>query len=164
MLQESLRSPKTVSTASLPEAVDGHIGNRPLPSSRRAEALAIVGALGALCGGAIGSMLLGGLLTRSRSGFHWDVDIAFSLVFGGGFGALVGGLAAPLLGWYCFRHVPLGRAMLVTAVGTLTGAAVGLMAANAPVLGGCLGFTVAGVALRFHPKPARESLRKLCTA
>ena len=120
----------------------------------RARALATVSVLGAIGGGIIGTALLAGLQTRAPGGFDWKVDIPFGLMFGGTFGALVGALGAPLMGWYFFRHVPLGRAMAITGIGTVAGALVGLAAATTPVIGGCVGFALAAVALRFHPRAA----------
>jgi hypothetical protein len=79
-------------------------------------------------------------------------DAIFDLVFGGSFGALVGALGAPLLGWCFFRHVPLGRAMVITSIGTIDGALVGLVAGRDPVIAGVLGFAITGAALRYHPR------------
>ena len=132
---------------------------RPPAPEDRVRALAVVAALGAVGGGIIGTALLAALQTRSPGGFHWSVDIPFGLVFGGTFGAAVGAAAAPLFGWLCFRHVPLGRAMAATAAGTVGGALLGLWLRGAPVAGGCLGFALAAVALRFHPPPANEALQ-----
>jgi hypothetical protein len=125
----------------------------PTPSDRR-RALAIVSALGAIGGGAIGAILLTALQVRAPGGFHAGIDVPLGLVFGGGFGAVAGALGAPTLGWLFFRHVPLGRAMVVTGIGTVAGALVGLAVAVAPVTGGCVGFALAAMALRFHPRSA----------
>ena len=74
-----------------------------------------------------------------------------------GAGALTGTIGAPLLGWALLRRVPLGRAILMTAVGTVIGAVVGELlnpfnpyAHTIPgVIGGALlGFVVTGVGLR----------------
>ena len=108
--------------------------------------------LGAIGGATIGTTLLAALQTRAPGGFHWTVDIPFGLVFGGSFGAVVGALGALLMGWFFFRHVPLGRAMPITGAGTVAGAVVGQLATGAPVIGGLLGFVVSAAALRFHPR------------
>ena len=123
---------------------------------RVVRATLIVSALGALGGGAIGTVLLAALQVGAPGGFHWAIDLAFSLMFGGTFGAAVGAVGAPLLAWVAFPHVPLGRALLATGLGTITGAVAGLTLGGAPVLGGCLGFLVAGLALRFHPRPVGD--------
>lgn len=96
----------------------------------------------------LGSLILFLLQRDAAGGWSW-VDVPFSLMFGGGFGALVGVVAAPATGFLLFRHVPLGRAMAVTAAGTIAGAAIGFAAAGMPVIGGCAGFLVAAVLLRF---------------
>jgi hypothetical protein len=124
---------------------------------RVVRATLIVSALGALGGCVIGTVLLAALQVGAPGGFHWAIDLPFSLMFGGTFGAAVGAVGAPLLAWVAFPHVPLGRAILATGLGTITGAVAGLTLAGAPVLGGCLGFLVAGVALRFHPRPVGDS-------
>ena len=123
----------------------------PTRSANRGRALAIVSGLGALGGGTIGTLLLAALQTRAPGGFHWSIDIPFGLMFGGTFGAIVGAVGAPLLGWAFFRHVPLGRAIAVTSIGTIGGALIGLLTTGAPVIGGVLGFVLFGVALRLHP-------------
>jgi hypothetical protein len=120
---------------------------------RVVRATLVVSALGALGGCVIGTVLLATLQVGAPGGFHWAVTLPFSLMFGGTFGAAVGAVGAPLLAWVAFPHVPLGRAILATGLATVAGAAAGLMLGGAPVLGGCLGFLVAGVALRFHPRP-----------
>jgi hypothetical protein len=127
----------------------------PYPELERrvVRATLIVSALGALGGCVIGTGLLAALQVGAPGGFHWAIDLPFSLMFGGTFGAAVGAVGAPLLAWVAFPHVPLGRALLATGLGTVAGAAAGLMLGGAPVLGGCLGFLVTGVALRFHPRP-----------
>jgi hypothetical protein len=118
------------------------------PSPRVAGALARVAALGATGGFVLGSLILGLLQHSAPGGWSW-VDVPFSMMFGGTFGALVGAVGAPLMGWLFFRHVPLGRAMLVTGAGTVAGAGIGLAAAGRPLIGGCLGFLAAAVLLRF---------------
>lgn len=120
----------------------------PHPSPRTTRAAARVALLGAAGGFVLGSLILFLLQHDAPGGWSW-VDVPFSMMFGGGFGALVGAIAAPAAGFLLFRHVPLGRAMAVTGAGTLAGAAIGLAAAGMPVLGGCAGFLVAAVLLRF---------------
>jgi hypothetical protein len=83
-----------------------------------------------------------------------------------GAGAVAGMIAAPLLGWGLLRRVPLGRAILVTAIGTVVGAVGGELlnpfnpyARTVPgVIGGALvGFFVAGAGLRIATRSAPSS-------
>jgi hypothetical protein len=83
-----------------------------------------------------------------------------------GAGAAAGMIAAPLLGWGLLRRVPLGRAILVTAMGTVVGAIGGELlnplnpyAHTVPgVIGGALvGFLVAGAGLRIATRRAPSS-------
>jgi hypothetical protein len=79
------------------------------------------------------------------------------LAIGGAFGAVTGTIVAPLVSWLLLRHVPLGRAMVQTALGTILGGAIGFFL---PVLGlgvavvpgflwgGLVGLTAAAVRLR----------------
>jgi hypothetical protein len=80
-----------------------------------------------------------------------------------GAGAVVGMAGAPLLGWSLLRRVPLGRAILVTAFGTVVGAVGGELlnplnpyVQTVPgVVGGALaGFLVAGIGLRIAARRA----------
>jgi hypothetical protein len=141
------------SAAALRDQAEGPDALAALPypelERRVIRATLVVGALGALGGCVIGTVLLAALQVRAPGGFHWAIDLPFGLMFGGTFGAAVGAVGAPLLAWFAFPHVPLGRAMLATGLGTVAGALAGLTLAGAPVLGGCLGFLAAGVALRF---------------
>jgi hypothetical protein len=141
------RRPEFEHAAELAELSDRELERRVV------RATLIVSALGALAGCVIGTVLLAALRVGAPGGFHWAIDLPLSLRFGGTFGAAVGAVGAPLLAWVAFPHVPLGRALLATGLGTIAGAVAGLALAGAPVLGGCLGFLVVGVALRFHPRP-----------
>ena len=75
-------------------------------------------------------------------------------------GGAVGMVGAPALGWGLLRRVPLGRAVLGTACGTVLGAIAGeLLRPVNPyshtipgfIAGAFLGFVVAGIALRARP-------------
>jgi len=75
-------------------------------------------------------------------------------------------VGAPLLGWALLRCVPLGRAILVTAIGTFIGAIVGEFlnpfnpyAHTIPgVIGGALlGFVISGGGLRIATARAVSS-------
>lgn len=71
-------------------------------------------------------------------------------------GAVAGTIAAPLLAWGLLRRVPLGRAILATAVGTVVGAVAGewlrpfnpyVRTLPGVITGAFVGFLFAGVAL-----------------
>ena len=91
--------------------------------------------------------------------------------FAAGAGALTGAVGAPALAWALLRRVPLGRAVQVTAVGTVIGAVVGEVlnplnpyARMIPgVIGGALlGFVGAGVGLRIAiGREARGSVARV---
>ena len=83
-----------------------------------------------------------------------------------GFGALCGLVGGPLLGWGLLRRVPLGRALVWTAVGTIVGAVGGealrsVITPFGPLLpgvltGAFLGFVAAGIGLHVHARPAQS--------
>lgn len=79
------------------------------------------------------------------------------LAVAAGAGAFVGIIGAPMLGWGLLREVPLGRVILVTALGTIGGAVVGEWArflnpyaAIIPsvIAGAITGFLLSGIGLR----------------
>jgi uncharacterized membrane protein YfcA len=80
---------------------------------------------------------------------HLDV-----LAFVAGFGAIFGIVAAPAGGWLLLRHVPLGRAMLWSVMGTVVGGVgvwmipVGHDQIGRAVIGAVLGFLGAAFVLR----------------
>jgi hypothetical protein len=98
-------------------------------------------------GGALGAGVLA-LLQHRATGFAW-ADVSSALVLGGGIGAMLGAAGLPVLGWLCFRHVSLGRALLVTGAGALAGATMGLAIGSSALVGAGLGFLGASVLLRF---------------
>lgn len=76
-----------------------------------------------------------------------------------GFGAVAGAIAGPSLAWGLLRHVPFGRAIAFTALGTVMGSIAGELfrsvnpfAAIVPgvIAGAIMGFLLAGIALRLH--------------
>ncbi len=107
---------------------------------------ALLAGSGALVGGVIGSALLFALQLGAPGGIHPEIDIPFAVALGGTFGALVGGVAAPLMGWTLLRRVPFGRAILGTAIGTLIGAGAGTVLGH-PAIGGVTGYGMASAAL-----------------
>lgn len=119
--------------------------SRAAPMTRGGVTLLLAGT-GAAVGFVLGTAILAFLQIWAPGGFHWGIDIPFGMMFGGTFGALVGGVGAPLLGWLFLRTVPLGRAIGWSAIATLTGASIGTLVGY-PVLGGCLGFGLGALIL-----------------
>ena len=118
---------------------------RVAPMSRGDVTLLLAGT-GAVVGFVLGTAILAFLQIGAPGGFHWGIDIPFGMMFGGTFGALVGGIGAPLFAWLFMRTVPLGRAIGWSAVATVAGAAGGLVVGH-PALGGCVGFGLGALAL-----------------
>ena len=107
--------------------------------------------VGAVTGAVVATVLMNFLPIPTRS---------FSLeLFGVGavYGALFGAVLFPTAGWLLMRHVPLGKALLGTSIGTLAGGLLGWflpIGAIPPVrsLGlGVLGFAIAVLLLRRSP-------------
>ena len=81
-------------------------------------------------------------------------------------GAFVGIIGAPLLGWGLLRRVPIGRIILVTALGTIIGAVVGEWTRPfnpyprtmpGVIAGALIGFLLSGIGLRVLAQSARMS-------
>src|SRR5688500_3432744 len=98
----------------------------------RARRIVIVtlslGAVGALFGGLVGA-LIGFVMGVVRRGQPVEGAAMAMLTTGAG-GAALGAVLMPVSGWLLLRHVPLGRALGYATLGTLTGAAIGLLAAG----------------------------------
>lgn len=112
-------------------------------------------AAGALAGAAMCTLML--LLLSGEPSKLWVArDL---LAFAASFGARAGAVLGPVAAWLLMRHVPLGRAIGGTALGTLAGGALGLLLAG-PVESfpaGLLGFGAAAVYLRIRtPRPGRR--------
>lgn len=111
---------------------------------------------GALIGAVLGALLL--IVWALRMGAAADVPDAALL--GGAVGAGLGAVLTPITAWVFLRRVPLGRAMAETAVGTVIGAAAGLVLGSvgwepgaglpAGVVGALIGFLAAALRLRFR--------------
>jgi hypothetical protein len=112
--------------------------------------------VGAICSAAAVSLIaaieggVGSLTSRELRGL---------LGIAGAFGAVVGMIGAPALSWALLRRVPLGRAMLFTAIGTVMGAVGGELTrplnpyartVPAVLVGAFLGFIGAGVLARLR--------------
>src|SRR5256885_14482120 len=89
------------------------------PARIAAVTTGLMGA-GAVCGAVTGIWSLG--LVMSISG---PLAIDVLLVFGGMVGAVLGAIAAPILGWSLLRRVPFGRMLAVCSAGGPDGAAAG---------------------------------------
>ena len=117
---------------------------------------AVFGALAGVVAFALGLLISQGFL---RPG---DLD---ALPFAGGFGAIIGAIAAPAAGWLLLRRVPLGRAVAWSVLGAVTGAVAGWVLGGGfdagtngvrsfgdpfvnAVAGALLGFLIAAVVLR----------------
>ena len=121
--------------------------------------LGLIG-LGALTGAACGAVIPVAVVLLT--GHYGDViapGVGPLAALGAGFGALVGSVAGPTVGWGLLRRVPLGMAALWSAAGTVAGALVGELLAPfdaysrvmpGVIAGGILGFLIASTALRLH--------------
>src|SRR2546423_14681272 len=97
------------------------------PARIAAVTTGLMGA-GAVCGAVTGIWSLG--LVMSISG---PLAIDVLLVFGGMVGAVLGAIAAPILGWSLLRRVPFGRMLAVCSAGTPIGGAVGSFTTPQPL-------------------------------
>ena len=102
---------------------------------------------GTIIGGVLGLLaMLGWVLIRDAASLRQSLAV---LGIAAGFGALAGAVLAPVFAWGLLRSVPLGRAILGTALGTIAGVIIGpLIAPQGLVLGALAGFTSAAIVLR----------------
>ena len=126
--------------------------------------LGLAGA-GALVGAVCGVVALAIVLGLAGERRLLDPDL---LTIGGAFGAVTGAIFAPVMSWLLLRHVPLGRAILHTAIGAIVGGAIGFFL---PVWrlgfgivpgflwGGLLGGT--GAAIRLRLASSRHTATRL---
>jgi len=122
-----------------------------------AVTVGVVGAgavVGALCGVVLASLAL--LLTASINELM-SRDTAVFLGLCATVGGVVGGITSPIVAWGLLRRVPLGRAIVWGAVGTMLGGVIGewlsptnLHSGTVPgvIVGGFLGFVAASIAVR----------------
>lgn len=75
------------------------------------------------------------------------------------FGAIIGGVMAPVVAWGILRRVPLGRAVAWSAVGTVVGAIAGMIVLENPVIGAVAGFVVAAIWLWARHRPTPDAAR-----
>jgi hypothetical protein len=109
-------------------------------------ALALTGAVvGALCGALSVTLAL---LPSGLRGFDAQIFAVATPV-----GAAVGAVITPLIAWVLLRSVPLGRAILQCAAGTVAGGVLASWANlhnpfTTPIVGAIAGFAVAATHLR----------------
>jgi hypothetical protein len=122
--------------------------------------LSVTGAIvGAVAGAA--AFLLGVLASGRLS--DWGLSGAAAML-----GAFYGSIGAPLFGWLVLRHVPLGRAIGWTALGTVVGGATGWvfpLVLN-PVIGAFGGFIGASLLARIYTsrRKATQELERSTSA
>jgi hypothetical protein len=116
------------------------------------RALAVTLGLSVL--GVVSGGLLGGIAMLVDLGrYIRDADVggipgAFAL--GAMFGASLGAVLAPVVGWTFLRRVSLGRAIAETALGTLAGILAAVLWPSRPIyLSGLIGFLLAAIRLWF---------------
>jgi hypothetical protein len=103
-------------------------------------------ATGAVMGGICGAVATAIGLAIAGGGIHTQ-----AVLFGTWFGAGLGAVAAPIVAWGLLRHVPLGRAIAETALGSIAGATVGwLVPAINPLYGAVGGFVLSALQLRLR--------------
>lgn len=116
---------------------------------------ALIGALCAASSVAIIAVITGGFPALVSGGTPGLLAVA------AGAGAFVGIIGAPMLGWGLLREVPLGRVILVTALGTIGGAVIGEWARflnpyadiiPSVIAGAIAGFLLSGIGLRIFAR------------
>jgi hypothetical protein len=87
----------------------------------------LVGLLGAVAGAIVGIVAYFAIaLWALRGSMPSGRDAAFVIAIGAAGGAVAGFLLGPLVGFGLLRHVPLGRAIAFTGLGTLAGLAASI--------------------------------------
>lgn len=114
-----------------------------------AAGVARLAGIGAVVGGGLGTLMLGSMQINAPGGLSW-VDVPFSLMFGGGFGAAVGAIAAPLFGSLLLRRASVGQAILWTGAGTIAGVIATSFTLGWLLLNGCLGFALGAILLSLY--------------
>jgi hypothetical protein len=110
----------------------------------------------------LGFLLVAALTEGLPLPLHLDV-----LAFVAGLGAVLGGVAAPAGGWLLLRHVPLGRAMLWSVIGTVAGGVIlwtvplGHDQIGRAIIGAVVGFLAAALVLRRTSARARDAATTL---
>jgi hypothetical protein len=92
-------------------------------------------------------------------GLSPDVSESALLAIAALFGAIIGGVMAPVVAWGLLRRVPLGRAVGWSAVGTVVGAVAGMIVQENPVTGAVAGFVAAAIWLWARHRPTPDVAR-----
>jgi hypothetical protein len=135
-----------------------------LTISDRPTRIALVTAGLSVAGGVVGSICSAAavtLIAGIEGGVGWLASHEFARLSGvaAAFGAFAGMIGAPVLSWALLRRVPLGRAALFTAIGTVVGAVGGELArplnpyartVPGVLVGAVVGFIGAGVLVRLR--------------
>ena len=121
-------------------------------------------ATGAIVGGFCAAVVATAVVAvEAKRAFLFSFDFLELLGIVAVIGAITGLVAAPAVAWGLLRRVPLGKAILVTALGTIAGAILGEIVSPMNFLSdvlpgvvvyGWLGFVLAGVALRLFRRRA----------
>lgn len=131
--------------------------HRSLSPARVAVVTLVLVAAGGLLGGLSAAIAIAMALSV-RLDWSWLSDRGI-LVFAGIYGAVVGGILAPLVSWVFLRAVPLGKAMFRTTVAAAIGGAIGgvFLFVNPliPIAGAVFGFLVE--AANLYLKAPRDS-------
>lgn len=107
-------------------------------------------ALGGVVGSVLGTLVL--LLLSLRRFPDWTLQsVVLTWVMGTMIGTPLGAIGGPTLGWLLLRRVPLGRAIVATALGTVIGSLVGAATWRIARIGGDVGglFLIAGAVAGF---------------
>jgi hypothetical protein len=116
-----------------------------------AKGLAKLAGIGAVVGGSLGTVMLGAMQVAAPGGLSW-IDIPFSLMFGGIFGAAVGTVATPIVAPLLLRRATVGQAILWTGAGTVAGVLATPLVGGWLTLNGCLGFAAGAILLSFFSR------------
>jgi hypothetical protein len=112
----------------------------------------ILAAMGVIVGAVLGAAL-GLAVGIVRNGMPVFDAAAGVMLMSALAGAGLGAVLAPLTAWLLLRHVPIGRAMGFTALGTAAGAGVGLFLRDVWWLAmALLGFVLTAIWLRLTTK------------
>jgi hypothetical protein len=110
-------------------------------------------AAGAIVGASAGALAL--LLALMLSGMPVAISDLFVFAIPASVGAFLGALLTPIAAWMLLRRVPLGRAFMGLAAGTIVGGVLAWFSLSSwdsiegAVLGAVVGFVVAAVGLRW---------------
>ena len=110
---------------------------------------------GFLVGFILGAIVLGAAIAMSGLA-PWQSDVVLSWAAAAAIGGLLGMVLGPTAAWLLMRHVPIGRALGETALGTAIGSLLGLLLASSvglvipfpPLTLALVGFGLAAVRLR----------------